>query len=262
MNPEPPASRRVGLVDSGIDRRHASLRGANVQGWGCEGKESPSPHGTAVASLLVGRDAAFRGAAPGAALYAADIYCGQAVGGAVENLALALAWMARENVAVVNVSLVGPANRMLERAVTALNQRGHLIVAAVGNDGPAAPPLYPASYAGVVGVTGITPTRRVLPEAAQGLQVMLAAPGSELAVARPGGGYVVARGTSFAAPLVAGLLAESLRAPDRLAAAAALARVAGTAQDLGAPGRDPVYGWGLVAERARIAPESVQAAAR
>jgi len=256
------ASRRVGLVDSGMDRRHASLRGANVQAWGCEGNEAPSPHGTAVASLLVGRDAAFSGALPGAALYAADIYCGQAVGGAVENLALALAWMAREKVAVVNVSLVGPANLVLERAVAALNDRGHLVVAAVGNDGPAAPPLYPASYPGVVGVTGITPSRRVLPEAAQGIQVMLAAPGSELAVARAGGGYVVARGTSFAAPLVAGLLAESLQVPDRLAAAAVLARVAETAQDLGAAGRDPVYGLGLVAERARIAPESVQATAR
>ena len=257
-----PAARRVGLVDSGIDRRHASLRGANVQAWGCDGNEEPSPHGTAVASLLVGRDAAFSGAAPGATLFAADIYCGQAVGGAVENLALALAWMAREKVAVVNLSLVGPANRVLERAVAALNDRGHLVVAAVGNDGPAAPPLYPASYPGVVGVTGVTPSRRVLPEAAQGIQVMLAAPGSELAVARPGGGYVVARGTSFAAPLVAGLLAESLLAPDRLVAAAVLARVAETAQDLGAPGRDPVYGMGLVAERTRIAPERVQAAAR
>jgi len=73
------ASRRVGLVDSGIDRRHASLRGANVQAWGCNGNDAPSPHGTAVASLLVGRDDAFSGAAPNAALYAADIYCGHRV---------------------------------------------------------------------------------------------------------------------------------------------------------------------------------------
>jgi len=258
----PAAARRVGLIDSGIDRRHVSLRAADVQAWGCDGNTSSTPHGTAVASLLVGRDAAFIGAMPGAVLYAADIYCAQAAGGAVENLALALAWMAREKVAVVNVSLVGPANRVLERAVKAMNDKGHLIVAAVGNDGPAAPPLFPASYAGVVGVTGVTPSRRVLPEAAQGAQVMLAAPGSELAVARLGGGYVVARGTSFAAPLVAGLLAETLQAPDRSAAAAALARVISGAEDLGAPGRDPTFGMGLVAERARITPERVQAAAR
>lgn len=253
---------RVGLVDSGIDRRHPALRAQPMQTWGCDGRESPSQHGTAVASLLVGQDGAFRGSAAGATLYAADIYCGQPVGGAVEQLVAALAWLARERVAVINLSLVGPANRVLERAVAALHTRGHLLVAAVGNDGPAAPPMYPAAYPGVVGVTGVSPLRRVLPEAGRGPQVMLAAPGSELAVARPGGGYTVARGTSFAAPLVAGLLAEGLPAPDRAAAAAVLARVAQDAQDLGAAGPDPVYGQGLVAERVRVAPERVRASAR
>lgn len=252
--------RRVGLVDGGVDSRHAALRSASVQRWGCDGRDAPSPHGTAVASLLVGRDAAFNGAAPDAALYAADIYCGQAAGGAVEVLAQALAWLAREQVAVINVSLVGPPNRLLERAVKVLAARGHLVVAAVGNDGPAAPPLFPASYPGVVGVTGVSTLRRVLPEAAQGPQVVLAAPGADLAVARPGGGYGVARGTSFAAPLVAGLLAESLASPDPQAAPRALARLAESAEDLGASGRDAVYGLGLVAERTRTSPQRVQAA--
>lgn len=257
-----PAARRVGLVDGGVERRHPALRHAAIEAWGCSGTEVPSAHGTAVASLLVGRDGAFTGVSPGSTLYAADIYCDQAAGGAVEDIALALAWMAEHKVAVVNISLVGPANRLLERAVQAMSRQGHLIVAAVGNDGPAAPPLYPASYAGVVGVTGVWPTRRVLPEAAQGPQVALAAPGAELAVARTGGGYAVARGTSFAAPLVAGILAERHRAPDVASALAAVRAVVESAQDLGEPGRDPVYGAGLVAERSRVAPDVVQARAR
>jgi len=257
-----PAARRVGLIDSGVDRRHPALRSADLHAWGCNGTPVASPHGTAVASLLVGRDAAFTGVAPGATLYAADIYCGQAAGGAAEQIAAALAWLAQEQVGVVNISLVGPANRLLELAVQAMVRKGHLVVAAVGNDGPAAPPLYPAAYPGVVGVTGVTTARRALPEAAQGPQVSFAAPGAELAVARPGGGYVAARGTSFAAPLVAGLLAEHLRGPDSTAAAAALARLADSAQDLGAPGRDPVFGIGLVGEQARVAPVRVQAQVR
>ncbi|NCT83048.1 MAG: S8 family serine peptidase [Comamonadaceae bacterium] len=250
---------RVGLIDGGVDRRHAALRNAGGASFGCGGSAVPSEHGTAVASLLVGSDRGFAGAAVKAELFAADVYCDRPDGGSAEEVVRALAWLARERVAVINVSLVGPSNRLLEQGVAALVGRGHLLVAAVGNDGPAAPPLYPASYAGVVGVTGVTPSRRVLPEAAQGPQVMWSAPGSDMAVARSGGGYAIARGTSFAAPLVAGLLAAELREPDVAAAAAAVERLASGAVDLGASGRDPVYGRGLVAEDLRVLPERLQA---
>lgn len=260
--PATPAQRgplRVGLIDGGVDRRHAALRHAAGPSFGCGGDAVPSEHGTAVASLLVGRDRGFAGAAVKAELFAADVYCDKPDGGSAEEVVRALAWMARERVAVINLSLVGPQNRLLEQGVAALVKRGHLLVAAVGNDGPASPPLFPASYAGVVGVTGVNPNRRVLPEAAQGPQVLLAAPGAEMAVARSGGGYGIARGTSFAAPLVAGLLAQELREPDPVAAAGAVERLATSAIDLGAPGRDPVYGRGLVAEDLRVVPEQLQA---
>jgi subtilisin family serine protease len=241
---------RIGLIDGGIARAHPALRHALVIGWGCAGKEVASDHGTAVASLMVGHEREFRGVQSAATLYAADVYCDQPTGGAAEDVARALAWMVRERVPVINISLVGPANRLVERATRAIIRQGHIVVAAVGNDGPAAPPLYPASYPGVVGVTGVNPARRALPEAAQGPQVMFAGPGSEIAIATPGGGYATGRGTSFAAPFVAGLLAESLREPNREAAAAAVAQLAAAALDLGAPGRDAIYGFGLVGEQA------------
>jgi hypothetical protein len=250
---------RVGLVDGGVDRRHAALRHAGGGSFGCGGAVVPSEHGTAVASLLVGRDRGFAGAAAKAELFAADVYCDKPDGGSAEEVVRALAWMARERVAVVNVSLVGPQNRLLEQGVAALVKRGHLLVAAVGNDGPAAPPLYPAGYAGVVGVSGVNPNRRVLPEAAQGPQVMWSAPGADMAVARHGGGYGIARGTSFAAPLVAGLLAAELREPDVAAAGAAVEKLSAGAIDLGAPGRDPVYGRGFIGEDLRVVPEQLQA---
>ena len=232
----PDASPRLGLVDSGVDAGHRALRDAAVHPWGCGGEPHPDTHGTAVAALMVGRDDGFRGAAPGASLYAADIYCASPTGGSAERIAAALGWLAREQVPVINLSLVGPPNQALERMVAAMVRRGHLLVAAVGNDGPAAPPLYPASYPGVVGVTAVDRHGRPLPEAARGPQVLFAAPGNDMVSAAPGSPpYRSVRGTSFAAPIVAGLLAPALARPDPVRArdaVAALARQAGDASTI------------------------------
>ena len=89
----------------------------------------------------------------------------------MDAVAEALSWLVREHVPVINVSLVGPPNVMLENVVRLVIARGYVIVAAVGNDGPAAPPLYPASYPDVVGVTAVDAHERALLEACRGRQV-------------------------------------------------------------------------------------------
>ena len=245
---------RIGLVDSGVNIEHSVFKHATVRPWGCDGHLVPDPHGTAVASLIVGQTEQFHGVRPHAELFAADIYCGQATGGALDALLSAFDWLVRQRVPVINVSLVGPANLMLERAVAALTAQGFVIVAAVGNDGPAAPPLYPASYPRVVGVTGVDAHNKVLIEAARGPQVMFASPGADLAAAASTGGFSAVRGTSFAAPIVAGLLAGAVSAPNPTAAAAAIDAQAKAAIDLGAPGRDSTYGFGLLGAEYRIDP--------
>jgi subtilisin family serine protease len=247
---------KVGLVDSGVDRAHRALRASAVQTWGCAGAAHPSAHGTAVAALLVGRDGHFRGAAPGAQLYAADVFCGDDPGGgSVERIAAALAWLAREQVGVINLSLVGPPNQALERVVGAMVKRGHLLVAAVGNDGPAAAPLYPASYPGVVGVTAISRNGEPLPEAARGPQVLFAAPGNNMISAAPGDPpYRQVRGTSFAAPIVAGLLAPKLARPDRARAHQALAALAGQASGVQGGKINNSLGYGIVGGDVRTDP--------
>lgn len=235
----PRAGVRVGLLDTGVDSTHPVFRKSVMHSWGCGQRPFPSAHGTAVASLLVGPS-------DGAELYAADVYCGAPTGGAVDALAGALGWLVQEKVPVINISLVGPKNALLEQVISALIDNGFLIVAAVGNDGPAAPPLYPASYPRVIGVTAVDAHRRVLIEAARGPQVMFAAAGADMRVAGAGHGYAAVRGTSFAAPIVAALLAARLTSPDAAAAAAAVDALAQSAIDLGPPGRDLTYGYGLV----------------
>jgi hypothetical protein len=237
---------KIGLVDGGVDTTHAVFRGVVIHQHGCSGAPIADAHGTAVASLMIGRSPRFHGAAPGSELYAADVYCGLATGGALDAVADALAWLVRERVAVINVSLVGPPNVTLESVVRMVIARGHVIVAAVGNDGPAAPPLYPASYPDVVGVTAVDAHQHALLEACRGRQVKFSAPGADMSAANPAQSYAMVRGTSFAAPIVAGLLAEMLREPDKAGAGRAVADLAARAVDLGAPGPDPVYGFGLV----------------
>jgi len=249
---------RVGLIDGGLDLRHPALRAVDIRTSGCAAGPVSSVHGTAVASLLVGRARGFGGAAQGATLYAADVYCNLPTGGAAALLAEALAWMAREQVPVINISLVGPANQTLERVLRALISRGHVIVAAVGNDGPASPPLYPAAYPDMIGVTAVDVRKRVLPEAVRGPQVVFAAPGAEMAVAASGdSGFSRARGTSFAAPLVAGMLAVAYDSASGIQASASRRAIDGLIQDavdLPPPGRDLTFGYGLVGERLRVDP--------
>ncbi|HSR64438.1 MAG TPA: S8 family serine peptidase, partial [Xanthomonadaceae bacterium] len=190
---------RIGLIDGGVDARDPAFAGLRLERHGCAGAAAADPHATAVAERLAGHA---RGV-----LYAADLWCGDPVGRATLGLVDALAWMARERVPVVNISLVGPDNPVLARAIAALVARGHVVVAAVGNDGPAAPPLYPASYPGVIGVSGVDAKLRALPEAASGAQVDFAASGID------GDGRHALRGTSFAAPVVARLAALRVHAP-------------------------------------------------
>jgi subtilisin family serine protease len=233
---------RVGLIDGGVLQSHPVFGTTRFHLQGCNGLALPNSHGTAVASLI-----AMQTATRALDLYVADVYCNEPTGGTVTAIAAAFVWMTRERVPVVNVSLVGPPNRMLERMVDALLRRGHVIVAAVGNDGPNAKPLYPAAYPGVVGVTGVDRRNRVLPEALRGPQVDFAAAGADFTGATMDSKYGPLRGTSFAAPIVAALIAadRSEIVPD--ASTQALDKFSKLARDLGKPGFDPIYGFGLLA---------------
>lgn len=232
----------LGLIDGGVA---ASAATGPIEARGfAAGAPAASVHGTAVASLLAGTGAV-RGAAPGAALLAADIYGRDPAGGNAVALARALGWLAARGAKVVTISLVGPANPVVAATVRAVQAKGVTVVAAVGNDGPAAPPAYPASYPGVVAVTGVDARNRPLIEAGRALHLDFAAPGADMLAAAPTGAPRAVRGTSFAAPLVAG----------RLARLGSLAALAAEARDLGPKGPDRMFGRGLVCGACRTPPK-------
>jgi len=239
----------IGMVDGGVAASPAFAQARIEQRGFAPGGPKPTGHGTAVASLLVGEDGPFQGAARGRSLLAADIYGGQEAAGSASAVVSALGWLTERRVKVINMSLVGPPNALLERAVAAAQARGILIVAAVGNDGPAAPPAYPASYPGVIAVTGVDPKDRALPEAGRAGHLDFAAPGADMAAALPGRGFGEVRGTSFAAPLVTARLSMA-----RAESSGAVAAVGAEAR----PGKGPV-GRGVVCGACRVDPRLVRA---
>lgn len=234
----------LGLIDGGV-AAHPSVAGRVEQRGFAKGAPFASQHGTAVASLLIGSGDPV-GAAPGRRLLAADVYGSDPAGGNASAIARALGWLVQGRASVTTISLVGPDNKLLAAAVSRAQQRGMLIVAAVGNDGPAAPPAYPASYKGVLAVTGVDGRDRALPEAGRALHVDFAAPGDQVLAATGVGTSARLRGTSFAAPLVAGRLARLYPEPaiDRIGPA--IAALVMEARDLGRKGRDKLYGHGLI----------------
>lgn len=189
----------VGMIDGGV--ADPAIRQQGFAG----GAPRASDHGSAVA-WLIGRGA------PGARVVAADVYGSDPAGGGAVAIARAIGWLAQARVGIVSISLVGPPNPLLARVVAAAQARGMTIVAAVGNDGPAAPPAYPASYPGVVAVTGVDARNRVLIEAGRAAHLDYAAPAAGFAAPDAGGRMKLVRGTSFAAPLVAARIAAVGRA--------------------------------------------------
>lgn len=239
-----PVDVRVGLIDGGVEADHAVFATRRPQVSGCGGRPIASEHGTAVASLFVGNAPEFHGAAPGAELVAIDIYCEAAMpGGRVRDIVLALAELAAANVRVINMSVVGPDNTVLAAVVQKVIAKSIVIVAASGNDGPNARPLYPAAYPGVVAVTAVDAKAKVLMEASGGEHVRFAAPGADMLAASLGGEFAAVRGTSYAAPLVAGLIARLLEKEDFAGIEQIVEQLAATAAAGGTPRRERRYGY-------------------
>jgi len=227
-----PIATRVGVIDGApasglaVDASKGFSKGAPVA----------SNHGSAVVSLL--KRAGVRSVA------VADVYGTDPAGGSATAVARGLGWLVANGAKVVTVSLVGPDNPLLARAIGAARGKGVVIVAAVGNDGPAAPPAYPASYPGVVAVTGVDSRNRALIEAGRAIDLDYAAPGADITGSDANGRSVKLRGTSFAAPLAAARIAAAIGGDWQTA-------VDKETVDLGKKGPDSVYGRGLLCGKCR-----------
>lgn len=232
---------RIGMIDSGVTAGQITALGSAAieqKDFGSLVRTQATDHGTAVAAIL-NRFGADR-------LVVANVFQSDGHGNftSAETISRALDWLTGKGVGVINISLTGPRNLVLDAVVERALKRGTVIVAAAGNNGPTAPPAYPAALPGVVAVTAVDDRQHVYRYANRGPYIDFAAHGVRVAVPMGDGTLREYTGTSFSAPRIAAWLAACRQ--DGRAAKSCLAMLESTAVDLGRPGRDEVYGAGYI----------------
>ena len=168
-----------------------------------------------MSALLAGTpNSSTPGLVPDAKFYAADIFFTDDDGNPTsDSLSLhkALLQMEAWNVQVINLSLAGPPDSLVEKTIRKLSRKGVMFVAAGGNEGPSAGPSYPAAYDAVIAVTAVDRSLRNYRYANRGDYIDVAAPGVNIWTAAPNYKDGLLSGTSLAAPFVTSIVSAVYR---------------------------------------------------
>ena len=236
----------VAVIDSGIDVRHPELAGAIAASFDALGsKEGPHVHGTGIAGAIVAH-ARLMGSAPAAKILAIRAF-GVAHSGAESSsfvILKGLDYAASHGAQIINMSFAGPKDALIERGIAAVAAKGIVMVAAAGNAGAKSPPLYPAANENVIAVSATDDQDRLFSASNRGGYVAVAAPGVDIFLPAPDDKYQMTSGTSFSAAYVSGIAALALERNPALKPDDVRAILMKTARDLGAPGRDDLFGAG------------------
>jgi len=254
---------KVAILDTGIDYNHPDLKDNYRGGYNFVYDNDdpfddsmsayvPTGHGTHVAGIIGARNngTGVVGVAPDVSLYAVKVL-NAGLAGDVSDIIAGIEWAIDNKMQIINMSIGSNLySEALREACDRAAQAGIILVAAAGNFNDSTI-QYPAAFDSVIAVTATRPddTR---PLYNYGPQMELAAPGVGIKSTVPGGGYGYLTGTSQAAPHVAGVAALLLASGitdvngNGTIADEVRQRLAGTARDLGEPGWDAAFGYGLV----------------
>jgi len=239
----------VAVIDSQVDGTHPDLMGSIAGQFDAIGApDNPDEHGTG----MTGAIAAHRrlvGVAPRARILAVHAFGPNAKNpqqATSRSIVAGIDWAIENGARIINMSFAGPYDPMLQIALKKAHDKGVVLIAAAGNMGPQSPPLFPAADENVIAVTALDQNDGLLPQANQGPHIALAAPGVAVLEAAPYGAYNLTTGTSVAAAHVSGVAALILERNPAIDVAALERLLFSTAKDLGPPGRDNEFGYGLV----------------
>jgi subtilisin family serine protease len=280
----------VAVVDSGFDLGHsdrpANLRlGCDYVRWRLTSFDGACPtvqddangHGTHVVGIVAARQnnlLGVSGVAPGVTVLA--IRTADETGTSyVSDVASAVREATDAGARVINLSLGGPAATIsLQSAIEYAQQRGVVVVAAMGNEYQSGSPTsYPAAYAGVIAVGAATHDDQHADYSSVGEHIALVAPGGNGdAVGDPlnwitslfpeqRGGYAFAVGTSQAAPHVAATAGLMLSVRGALTGTQVASLLRATARPLGGSTPNPTFGYGYLDADAAVRAAQTGAAA-
>lgn len=241
----------IGMVDTAIDEQHPAFKNKALirKSFVDNNLTPPKAHGTAVSALFISNSVELPALLPNAKLYAAAVFYSQSdfsQGANLFSLVAGINWLLSQQVSVINLSLAGPDNAILATVIKTALAQDIIIVAAVGNEGPHSPPLYPAAYEQVVGVTAIDNNNKLYRWANRGDYVDFSALGVSVKTARLSGDFGYESGTSMAAPVVSAYAAcakqqASQTSDNKIDYWHILSE---QAIDLGEKGQDPLFGYG------------------
>lgn len=253
----------VAVIDTGVDDSHPDLAGEFVPGRDFSGLGSPDGtapvgpagyHGTMVASLIAGQgesSGGVIGVAPGVAIMSLSIGLGVAGADTDQQIADAVIWAVDNGADIINLSLTRNSRtwpQSWDKAFLYALENDVVVVAASGNrvQGDERPTA-PATMPGVLAVGGLSQLKEGSELAStEGIAIDISAPAENMFGSYLGGEVRSWSGSSAAAPIVSGVLALMMQADPAASANDLLQRIIATADDLGEPGFDGVFGFGAV----------------
>jgi serine protease len=254
------SSQVVAVLDTGVDAGHPDLAGRLVPGYNAVAPGSPPSdvdgHGTFVAGVIAAN--ANNGIGIAGITWNGRVMPIKVFNGDVaydSDIARGVVWAVDHGARVLNMSFGGEATSpLLYAAVRYATDRDVVVVASSGNEGTDAP-QYPAAFPEAVAVGAIDAAGKLVDFSSYGAWLDLVAPGFAVASTAPGGTYAIGSGTSYSAPMVAGVAALIRAQNPFMTQAQVAARLWAAARDAGPRGVDPYYGSGVLdAARALGAP--------
>lgn len=249
---------KVGIIDTGIDTSHPDLKNNIKGGYNCiypkKVATDDNGHGTHVAGIVAAlhNNIGVVGVSPKANIYAIKSLDSSG-NGYVSDVIEGLDWAVTNKMNVINMSFgTSSDNQSLHDAIIYAYDSGIVLVAAAGND-PNSPTNYPAAYSEVFSVSAIDETKNIASFSSTG-KVDFTAPGVNINSTYLNSTYKTISGTSMAAPHVTGVVALLLSKPSKCdidgngvcTPEEVKKRLESSSMDLGSPGKDNVYGSGLI----------------